>query len=449
MRPVRLFLAGIAPLALTAHASKIAWVTTDFSTGGLASHTAGECAAAQIPVLVPGDAVVRGGQGYVFVVGRLGYDNVTVLDAARLENVVHQYSTGNGTNPQDILAVGPDRAFITLFERSWLLVAHALSGEILDSVDLAPFADADGIPEATRLVRHGDRVYIVCQRLDRATPMMDPAGPGCIAVVDALTGQLVDMDPATPEVDPLWLPGSNPTSACQVGCDLFLTCTGNWSSYEDGALVHVDLGSGQARIIMEEQTAGANVSAVAVHGQKAFLVASYPDWSNAVITCDLASGIPGEPLPGPSGGYIPDILIHDGILYIADQGTWSNPALAGVMLIDAVAEGIICGPVFTGLPPMSGAVIAPAGALGPSMETLVRVWPNPASGLVTVGLPHECEDCLLALHDVSGRVVTRSAVAGQLTTIDLRGVPGGVAPGVYLLCIDGSALRWTGRVVLR
>ncbi|MBN1423373.1 T9SS type A sorting domain-containing protein [Candidatus Fermentibacteria bacterium] len=448
MRPVRLLTGCILPFTLAAHASDIVWVTTDFSTGGLAAQTAGECAAGEVPVPVPGDAVVRSGEGYVFVVGRLGYDNVTVLHATGLASVVHQYSTGNGTNPQDMLTVAPDRAFITLFERSWMLIVNPITGEIVDTVDLSPFADADGIPEATRIIRHGERVYIVCQRLDRNTPMMDPAGPGCLAVLDAYSGQPVDMDPATPEADPLWLPAANPTAVTQVGSTAYLPCTGNWNTYDDGAVVAVDLALNHVTVIMDEQAVGANVGGIAAFGQTAYLAVSYPDWSNAVVPCDLATGILGLPLPGPSGGYIPDMLVHEGILYVADQGTWADPSQAGVLLIDASTGLTVCGPVSTGLPPMCGAVVTPATAIGPSVNSIARVWPNPTLGRIHLCLNRPSADATFALYDHAGRRMVRATLNSLSASFDLRECCGELSTGTYVVRVSGPGIHWTTPLVI-
>lgn len=432
-----------------ARAGDIVWVTTDFSTGGIALQDAGECTAREVGIPVPGDAAVQSWGGYIFVVGRLGFDHITVCEATQPDVVLSQYSTGNGTNPQDIAPAAPGRAFVTLFERSHVLVIDPLTGGSLGTVDIALFADPDGIPEATRIVRHDDRVYVVCQRLDRSTPMMDPAGPGCLAVLEAATGAVVDADPSTPAIDPIWLPSSNPTDITQAGADLYLACTGSWSLADDGAVVHVDLRTGQTRIVAEEQDLGANLSGLAVWGSTAFVAVSYPDWSNAVIPCDLASGTWGAPIEGTSGGYIPDLLAHDGVLYVADQGTWSDPGQAGVLLVDAATEGPICGPVSTGLPPFAGAAVTPAEAETAPTTLAMRVQPNPTSDYVEVNLSRPCAGGLVTLHDLAGRTVGATRLEGDEVFLDLRADHAHVAPGAYVVRFAGCGVHLSQPLIVR
>ena len=56
------------------------------------------------------DAVVRAFGPDVYVVNRLGQDNVIALDASDTSTPKIQFTTGNGTNPHDIVRVADDRA---------------------------------------------------------------------------------------------------------------------------------------------------------------------------------------------------------------------------------------------------------------------------------------------------------------------------------------------------
>ncbi len=432
-------LLSVLLLLPSAHAADLVWVTTDFTTGGLARQHAGSCAATEASLVVPGDPAVRSWDRYVFVIGRLGYDNVTILDADNLSAVLGQYSIGNGSNPQDLLVRDHGWALVSRFDSPNLLVLNPLTGETLGTVDLSPFADGDGNPEATLLARVGDRILVVCQRLDRGTPWMDPAGPGCVVVLDAEGGGIVDVDPSTPDPDPFWLPAANPTGAALVGGNLYLTCTGTWSDAEDGALVWLDPLTGEATVVVREAVLGGNVCGIAVDRGSAFLVVSYPDWTNGVVPYDLGTGHVGAPLQGVSGGYIPHVLAWDGVLYVADQGTWAQPELAGVVLFDTRTTQKVCGPVSVGLPPMGGCVIASTGATLPEIEHLIRVWPNPTTHEVSLAVPQGWAVREATLWDLAGhRVLCRTLREGE-TTILLRDARGNPLPsGSYVLTVVGE-----------
>ena len=100
---------------------------------------------------------------------------------------------GNGTNPQDIEVVAADKAYVTLYERSEVLVVDPRDGTEIDRIDLSAFADADGLPEIADIARVGQRLYVSCQRLDR-NATWGPADDSFFAVID-IDSNAIDIDP--------------------------------------------------------------------------------------------------------------------------------------------------------------------------------------------------------------------------------------------------------------
>ena len=84
-------------------------LTTDFSTGSLSVNALGTTAVTKDVAAVHSDAVMRWYGGLLYVVNRFGQDNIQVIDPAQGYATVRQFSTGNGTNPQDICFVSPTR----------------------------------------------------------------------------------------------------------------------------------------------------------------------------------------------------------------------------------------------------------------------------------------------------------------------------------------------------
>ena len=420
---------------------ELVWLTSDFTTGGLVLQQAEECETSELSVEVAGDAAVRSQDGYIFVLNRFGYDNVTVLSASDPEDVLAQFSTGNGSNPQDILIIEGHKAYVAALQRTHLLIVDFAAGEITGQIDLSSFADtADGIPEAVHLIPAGDHVLVMCQRLDQTTAYWDPAGPGCLAMIDPETDAVVDANPATPDVDPIWLPCPNPTSWARTSAALLVACVGNWGLYDDGGLVGVDpTGLTPAAVAITETEAGGNLYEAAATGNSVHVVVSYPDWSYGVLPFDPGAGVLGDRLSGTSGGYVPDMVAHEGILYVADQGTSSSPELAGILLVDAAADTLICGPVQTGLPPASGAVVKPLDSpVSPLPEhafTLVRCWPNPARH--SVSLAHLGDDpgsLRITLYDLCGRELVQLDMEESRALLPLSDAAGRAYPaGSYIL----------------
>ncbi|NNE10291.1 MAG: hypothetical protein HKN20_17155, partial [Gemmatimonadetes bacterium] len=160
---------------------------------------------------VGSDAVVRNDGRYLYVVNRLGADNLQVIDPGASFQTVAEFSLGAGSNPQDAVIVSPNEAFVSRYESTQLYVVDPLGQAILDSIDLAPFGDADGLPEAARMIRVGGRIFVALQRLDR-TNAWAPTFPSMVAVIDIATRALVDADPVAPGMQAIALVATNPSN---------------------------------------------------------------------------------------------------------------------------------------------------------------------------------------------------------------------------------------------
>src|SRR5262245_28281675 len=121
-------------------------LTTDFQTGSLSVNALGTTTVTKDVAAVYSDAVERWYGGLLYVVNRFGQDNVQVIDPAQGYATVRQFSTGNGTNPQDICFVSPTKAYVTRYEVSDLLIVNPSTGASLGVIPLGAFADADGVP---------------------------------------------------------------------------------------------------------------------------------------------------------------------------------------------------------------------------------------------------------------------------------------------------------------
>jgi hypothetical protein len=454
--PLFISLLVVVPLMAQSQ-DELVWLTSDFTTGGFALQQAGECATEELWVDVAGDAVVRSQNGYIFILNRFGYDNITVLSASNPQEVLAQFSTGNGSNPQDILIIAGQKAYVTVLQRAEVLIVNFLEGEITGQIDLSSFADdADGIPEATHLIPDGDHVLVICQRLDQTTELWDPAGPGCLAVIDTATDTVVDANLTTPEVDPVWLPFGNPTSWARTLTTLLVTCVGNWSLYDDGALLAVDPDGESAPVsLVVENEAGGNLYEVAATVNAVYVAVSYADWTYAVFPYYSAPDVLGQALGGTSGGYIPDLVAHETVLYIADQGTFAEPELAGLILFDADIDSFICGPVTTGLPPSSGAAVQPFDSDENPLVSrdlkLARIWPNPAQQLVRVELTSlESDGMHVSLYDLTGHMVSKKSSSNHTTVMPLNHTTGrSCAPGSYVLRVEAVGAVEDHSLVIR
>ena len=133
------------------------------------------------------DAVVRRYGDAVYVVNRFGFDNVVVLDAATLA-VRKQFSTGAGTNPQDIAVANERRVYVPLYQTGEVLVADPTlpdGSEVLARIPLTSIAEN---PTPTSAVVVGDAVYVALAFIDPVT--YAAARNGLVAVIDVATNSL-------------------------------------------------------------------------------------------------------------------------------------------------------------------------------------------------------------------------------------------------------------------
>jgi hypothetical protein len=296
------------------------------------------------------DAVVRGFGDLIYVVNRLYADNIQVLDPADGLRTRLQCSTGNGTNPHDIVLVSPHKAYVTLFEKRELLIVDPsaprdCSGFIRGRIDLSSLADPDGIPDMDQMAVVGDRLYVSLQRLDINSVLRLPAMNGAVAVIDLTTDQLVGG---------IALTGQNPFGATKGltvrDGSLWIAEAGEFNVF-DGGLERVDLRSGTASgfIATETDLGGDITDFVLVDDHRAYAVISRPGFTNALVSFDPRSGQLLATHHTSSGYTLFDIELNDrGELYLADR-TRRAP---GIRVFRAADGAPLTGGVLDlGLPP--------------------------------------------------------------------------------------------------
>ena len=165
--------------------STILAVGTDFSTAGVATTISVpglEVTTGAVEGVASTDPVVRHLGDRLFIVNRLGQDNVTVLEADDL-TLVAQISTGAGSNPQDVAVVG-DLLYVAAFNSPGLLVVDLTRPDdgVIDTVDLSD-RDPDGLPNCGTVMADGADVLTVCSLLDDAD-FLAPRGPGVAVKLD-------------------------------------------------------------------------------------------------------------------------------------------------------------------------------------------------------------------------------------------------------------------------
>ncbi len=371
---------------------------------------------------VPPDPVARWHTGLFYVVGRGGDSLLQVLDPRAGYVTVRQFSLGTGRNPQDIAFSADGTAFVSCYDTAELLEVDVAAGTVLRSFPTGAFADADGLPETAWLQAVGDRLYVVCQRLDR-NDWYRPTGPSRLAVFDMAAEAWVDVAPGTPELDAIVLTGANPYGAPALSPDrsrLRVPCSGGWGSLDGGVDV-VDLeGMTSLGLEVTEADLGGDLVALApVDSTRVCAIVSDLSFRTRLVCYDPR---PGGPVTAWASAPAYDYadLACDGasLLYLADR----NAAAPGLRVFDAGSGAeLTAAAVPTGLPPLW--IVPPVdpaltgvegGGPPPAARTalaLGRPWPNPANPGCAIrlrGAPGG--EVALAVCDLRGRRLRRSTL---------------------------------------
>lgn len=332
--------------------------TTDYSSGSFSSLDLNTNTATNDHLTIHSDAVVRTYRDKVYVINRLGQDNVIVLDRSDLKTPLTQYSTGNGSNPHDMAFVSEEKAYISRYERTQVLIVNPVTGDSLGVVDLSSFADADGLPEISHLALYGNYLFAACQRLDRDNGFV-PTDVSVIAVVDVLTDQVVDVDANTAGVQGIAMASKNPAGAVQRGNKWFLSAVNTFDDLTDGGIEVIDLASLRSDgVVLGEMALGGNLSSLAmVSDDEGYVVVLDASFVNVVKRFGLGMQSVSAGLSGLSGGFVPSLGVFGGRLYVLDQGSFVDPTSAGVKVYDVRTDQLVAGPISTGLPPASIAFV--------------------------------------------------------------------------------------------
>ncbi|HXJ36419.1 MAG TPA: hypothetical protein VMS22_20475 [Candidatus Eisenbacteria bacterium] len=325
---------------------------TTFETGVLATVAmAPPRRTRELPTDVFSDAVVRVTGGYAVVLNRFLADNVQIL--SRKLRTRLQCGTGAGSNPHDIVAVARDKAYVTRYggRELWIVDPSARGCRRFrrGTIDLGPFADADGLPEMDQTAVVGTRLFVSVQRLDR-TQGFAPSGKSRLVVIDTTTDAVVGAielhgsnafgdssgivhDPASGR-----LAVSTPADIYKVG---------------DGGIEWVDPETltAEGRFFVTEDQLGGNVTDfVLVSATKGYAVVQAADLRNRLVAFDPTSTTPPVQLFARDG-FLPDVaLAPDGLLWLADQ---SRPSY-GIRIFDpATGAQVTRDPIDVGLPPFS------------------------------------------------------------------------------------------------
>lgn len=408
-----------------------AFVTaTDFSSGCASWIAGGSKTPSACVENISSDAIARWAFGKVYVVNRFGFDNIQILDPGNGFLTQFQFSVGNGTNPQDIAVVSPTKAYVSRLGSADLLIVNPTNGSTLGTISLAAYADADGLPEAHRMIIHGGRVFLSLQRLFNFAP----TDTAYVAVIDVAADTLIDVDPNQAGTQAILLNGANPNTDLVHDSVANLILVGQTGAFgvPDGGVEAIDPITLEAlKFETTEAQLGGDINDIALTSSgRAYAVVSDASFNTKLVRWDRTDGSLANTLYNPGGFNIADIEIDaTDDLWLCDR-TFAAP---GIRIFNTATDTQTGGLIDVGLPPFDIAF--------DSIETVAvgDQPPGPGASLQFVSTgPNPIQDELVLSFRVTGDVAEEI----RLRVFDVRGAEigrvdaGPLADGTHLI-------RWT------
>jgi hypothetical protein len=190
------------------------------------------------PLEIGADSVLRYAFGRIYAVSRAD-GTITAVDPDTW-TPSDVYVLGADSGPADIAVVNPELAYVSRRPATHLLRLNLITGASEEVVDLAAFADDDGVPDMEIMAMHEGRLFVQIRRVDWDGFAFVP--PAYIAVVDIASEQLIDVDPDTPGVQAIELEGMAPKLKMQIVRPmrrLFVSASGDY--FDAGGMEMIDL----------------------------------------------------------------------------------------------------------------------------------------------------------------------------------------------------------------
>ncbi len=299
--------------------------------------------------LTHSDTVLRVFNNKIYAINRLGADNIQIVNASTLDTEL-QFSTGNGTNPYDLVVPANDeRLFIALYQPEDnasedldvddIIVMDPADGAIIDSIDLTPFTDNDEARTAgaCKMLLVDSLVYVLLQDLNN--------------FVAESFGKLVIFDPSTLEVTKsITLNCKNPQSMdhAQDSQRIYISCANDYSGNSAFGGIEVVDTTNQTTLGLQvtDSELGGTPGTIKVDQENVYTLVASGSKLVKLMQADLVNSI--ELVYQSSTTYSTGLAIDtDNLLWFADRDLENS----GIIIIDPSNNEVVAGPINVGAAP--------------------------------------------------------------------------------------------------
>ncbi|MBD3347317.1 MAG: hypothetical protein GF401_19855 [Chitinivibrionales bacterium] len=333
---------------------------SDYSSGNVSVISTADYTAATDLLTINGDNTVTAGGGSVYVLERLGADNLIRIDDENIssESLTYQKSLGAAVNIQNIAVVKDTKAYVTQYGSPNCAIINPTTGDVVGAIainDPLYLSEGETVPYMSEIMVAGGNAYLLIQRLKTVQGAYGPYpdfvdSTGMVVVVSTSTDQIVAS---------IKLSKGNPASLDTCGGYLYVSSTGSWMDQADGGIEKINLSTNtnEGIVVSESLFTGDITTLKIISQEKAYVCNGTTDenfnFSTSLVECNLTAGTVGNAVAGIDDAF--GGIAYDGTyLYVGDR----SATAPGVIVIDPSDNSTVAGPIDVGaLPPNSLALL--------------------------------------------------------------------------------------------
>ncbi len=299
------------------------------------------------------DAVVRVQYPYLYVINRLGRDNIQLLNIQDNYKTVAEIplpgTAALRANPQDIVFVG-DRALVSCYGNGEIHIFNTVTFDFESSIQTASYAyNGSSCPAYMHFDESGARVFVALQRLDTSDYL--PADYSLILVVDSaaavISAELRLQYAGREYTNPYTRFRNYDSDSFLIGCAGHFKMTGVTAD-DGGVLIFGGNPLVIEGVLVDESALAADIVDFVWVNRTLYAITLAADGKSSLIGFDPDTGELKTILSKDGKGYLWRIEECKGLLYVCCRDT----ADTGLLIYDTnKKEFLTTRAIATGLPP--------------------------------------------------------------------------------------------------
>lgn len=279
--------------------------------------------------------------------GRYNIDRVTKYSIKDPANEIYTYrsiptSNSPSSTPYDLVFVSEEKAYLIQYEYDKLWIVNPSAATEADfkigEVDLADFADADGVPEMSAGVIVEGKLYLTLQRLNRSDNSWRPGVATSQVLVINTTTDAVEKAIDLKTVNPLSINYYDEIGVVVTSAG-YHYCYACQPKTVGGGIEKIDTTTQQTTVLLSDSASYGFSHSTFASATQAYAV-RYNDWGNSdVYAFNPTTGEMAEsPLDNLKGLAIRGITVYDDKLWVS-IADYSNPRVNLYHLSDETPAG--------------------------------------------------------------------------------------------------------------